>query len=134
MTPKRETRPYVGLSPTVLVSAAGWRIEPPVSVLRALQASARNFLRGYFPRGKLFRQLEHREVGQLGGAHSRMLGTAKLVPTLAGALARALAGSRQGCTTSSRNGASAAVAWEVGSMFSVFKDFSCSIASRIAES
>src|SRR5689334_14331587 len=31
MRPKRETRPYVGLMPTVPVSAAGWRIEPPVS-------------------------------------------------------------------------------------------------------
>ena len=27
-----DTRPYVGLSPTMPVSAAGWRIEPPVSV------------------------------------------------------------------------------------------------------
>src|SRR6266851_5590058 len=103
-------------------------------VAQCAGGSARSFLRGYFSRGKLFRKLEHREVGQLGGAHSRMLGTAKLVPTLAGALARALSGSRQGCTTSSRNGASAAVAWDVGSMFSVFNDFSCSIASRIAES
>src|SRR5690242_8970228 len=31
MRPKRETRPYVGLIPTVPVKAAGWRIEPPVS-------------------------------------------------------------------------------------------------------
>src|SRR5215470_11692327 len=30
--PKREQRPYVGLMPTMPVSAAGWRIEPPVSV------------------------------------------------------------------------------------------------------
>ncbi len=30
--PQREQRPYVGLRPTVPVSAAGWRIEPPVSV------------------------------------------------------------------------------------------------------
>src|SRR5436190_2187022 len=30
--PQREQRPYVGLMPTVPVSAAGWRIEPPVSV------------------------------------------------------------------------------------------------------
>src|ERR1700679_2277766 len=30
--PKREQRPYVGLRPTVPVTAAGCRIEPPVSV------------------------------------------------------------------------------------------------------
>src|SRR5271157_3159415 len=30
--PQREQRPYVGLMPTVPVNAAGWRIEPPVSV------------------------------------------------------------------------------------------------------
>jgi hypothetical protein len=30
--PYRLTRPYVGFRPTVPVSAAGWRIEPPVSV------------------------------------------------------------------------------------------------------
>src|ERR1700754_3949472 len=30
--PKRETAPYVGFSPTIPHSAAGWRIEPPVSV------------------------------------------------------------------------------------------------------
>src|SRR5271155_5440276 len=30
--PQREQRPYVGLTPTVAVKAAGWRIEPPVSV------------------------------------------------------------------------------------------------------
>src|SRR5215831_16123279 len=30
--PQREQRPYVGLIPTVPVIAAGWRIEPPVSV------------------------------------------------------------------------------------------------------
>ena len=30
--PHLEQRPYVGLMPTVPVSAAGWRIEPPVSV------------------------------------------------------------------------------------------------------
>ena len=30
--PQREQRPYVGLSPTDPVNAAGWRIEPPVSV------------------------------------------------------------------------------------------------------
>ena len=30
--PYRDTPPYVGLAPTVPVTAAGWRIEPPVSV------------------------------------------------------------------------------------------------------
>ena len=30
--PQREQRPYVGLMPTVPVNAAGWRMEPPVSV------------------------------------------------------------------------------------------------------
>src|SRR5215470_8613789 len=30
--PKREQRPYVGLMPTMPQNAAGWRIEPPVSV------------------------------------------------------------------------------------------------------
>jgi hypothetical protein len=30
--PYRLTRPYVGFIPTMPVSAAGWRIEPPVSV------------------------------------------------------------------------------------------------------
>src|SRR6202046_1714412 len=30
--PQREQRPYVGFSPTMPVNAAGWRIEPPVSV------------------------------------------------------------------------------------------------------
>src|SRR5215470_938568 len=34
MTPQRETRPYVGFSPTTPQNAAGWRIEPPVSVPR----------------------------------------------------------------------------------------------------
>src|SRR6476659_5565217 len=29
--PHRDTRPYVGLSPTTPHSAAGWRMEPPVS-------------------------------------------------------------------------------------------------------
>src|SRR5262245_56620733 len=33
--PQREQRPYVGLMPTMPVRAAGWRIEPPVSVPRA---------------------------------------------------------------------------------------------------
>src|SRR5690606_16225538 len=37
--PYRETRPYVGLSPVRPVSAAGWRIEPPVSVPVAAGAS-----------------------------------------------------------------------------------------------
>src|ERR1700758_1115212 len=32
MSPKRETSPYVGLMPTTPHSAAGWRIDPPVSV------------------------------------------------------------------------------------------------------
>src|SRR5262245_20312614 len=32
MIPQREQRPYVGLMPAVPVKAAGWRIEPPVSV------------------------------------------------------------------------------------------------------
>src|SRR5690606_37318434 len=31
-TPQREQRPYVGLMPEMPVNAAGWRIEPPVSV------------------------------------------------------------------------------------------------------
>src|SRR6266545_3617498 len=35
MTPKRETRPYVGFIPTTPHKAAGWRIEPPVSVPKA---------------------------------------------------------------------------------------------------
>src|SRR5580704_3758464 len=35
MMPQREQRPYVGLMPTMPVKAAGWRIEPPVSVPRA---------------------------------------------------------------------------------------------------
>jgi hypothetical protein len=30
--PYRDTPPYVGFTPTVPVTAAGWRIEPPVSV------------------------------------------------------------------------------------------------------
>src|SRR2546429_86297 len=30
--PYRETPPYVGFTPTVPVTAAGWRIDPPVSV------------------------------------------------------------------------------------------------------
>lgn len=32
MTPRRLTRPWVGLRPTTPQSAAGLRIEPPVSV------------------------------------------------------------------------------------------------------
>src|SRR5262247_4130353 len=39
MIPQREQRPYVGLMPTVPVSAAGWRIEPPVSVAVAPRQS-----------------------------------------------------------------------------------------------
>src|SRR3954471_12444314 len=31
MSPKRLTRPYVGFTPTTPHSAAGWRIDPPVS-------------------------------------------------------------------------------------------------------
>src|SRR5581483_10926934 len=34
-SPYRDTRPYVGLTPTTPHSAAGWRIEPPVSDPRA---------------------------------------------------------------------------------------------------
>ena len=30
--PQREQRPYVGFNPTMPQNAAGWRIEPPVSV------------------------------------------------------------------------------------------------------
>src|ERR1700722_13231261 len=30
--PQREQRPYVGFNPTMPVNAAGWRINPPVSV------------------------------------------------------------------------------------------------------
>ncbi len=37
-TPKRLTRPNVGLSPTTLLSAAGSRIDPPVSVPIAAKA------------------------------------------------------------------------------------------------
>src|SRR5882757_379870 len=37
--PYRETPPYVGFTPTVPVTAAGWRIEPPVSVPMASGAS-----------------------------------------------------------------------------------------------
>ena len=32
INPNRETPPYVGLTPTVPVTDAYWRIEPPVSV------------------------------------------------------------------------------------------------------
>src|SRR5207245_2730201 len=38
-TPHRGTRPYVGFMPTTPVRAAGWRIEPPVSVPRAKSPS-----------------------------------------------------------------------------------------------
>src|SRR3984893_2695872 len=34
----RDTRPYVGLKPTVPQKAAGWRMEPPVSVPRVAAA------------------------------------------------------------------------------------------------
>src|SRR4051794_36315212 len=37
--PYRDTPPYVGLTPTVPVTAAGWRMEPPVSVPMARGAS-----------------------------------------------------------------------------------------------
>src|ERR671917_585109 len=37
--PKRDTAPYVGLRPTMPLRAAGWRIEPPVSVPIAHGAS-----------------------------------------------------------------------------------------------
>src|SRR3954453_13853252 len=37
--PYRETPPYVGFTPTVPVTAPGWRIEPPVSVPIAKGAS-----------------------------------------------------------------------------------------------
>src|SRR2546421_7245167 len=37
--PKRLTAPYVGFIPTIPHSAAGWRIEPPVSVPSAHGAS-----------------------------------------------------------------------------------------------
>src|SRR5580700_9996543 len=46
MSPYRDTRPYVGLMPTVPVSAAGWRMDPPVSLpsehdtMRAATAAA----------------------------------------------------------------------------------------------
>src|SRR5881409_440117 len=39
ISPKREIRPYVGLSPTTPHSAAGCRTEPPVSVPSAQTAS-----------------------------------------------------------------------------------------------
>src|SRR5204863_3680746 len=35
-SPYREVPPYVGLDPTVPVTAPGWRIEPPVSVPMAI--------------------------------------------------------------------------------------------------
>src|ERR1700753_3777517 len=39
--PQREQRPEVGFMPTVAVKAAGWRIEPPVSVAVApMQSNA----------------------------------------------------------------------------------------------
>src|ERR1700735_232626 len=36
--PYRDTRPYVGLIPTMPLNDAGWRIEPPVSVPVAAMA------------------------------------------------------------------------------------------------
>ena len=39
MEPYRLTAPYVGLTPTVPVTCAGWRIEPPVSLPSASGAS-----------------------------------------------------------------------------------------------
>jgi hypothetical protein len=39
INPWRETRPYVGFNPTIPHSAAGWRIEPPVSDPRAIGAN-----------------------------------------------------------------------------------------------
>src|SRR4051794_3102872 len=38
-SPYRDVPPYVGLDPTVPVTAPGWRIEPPVSVPIAIGAS-----------------------------------------------------------------------------------------------
>jgi hypothetical protein len=35
MTPRVLTRPKVGMSPTMPQKAAGWRMDPPVSVPRA---------------------------------------------------------------------------------------------------
>ena len=40
MSPYRDTRPYVGFSPTTPQQAAGWRIDPPVSVPRAATHSS----------------------------------------------------------------------------------------------
>src|SRR4051794_39976898 len=40
MRPYRDTRPYVGLRPTTPQSAAGWRMEPPVSEPSAIGVSA----------------------------------------------------------------------------------------------
>src|SRR4051812_4088430 len=39
VTPKRDTRPYVGFTPTTPVNDAGCRIDPPVSVPSAPTAS-----------------------------------------------------------------------------------------------
>src|SRR2546423_14759515 len=39
MPPHRDTRPYVGFRPTTPQNAAGWRIEPPVSVPRLAATS-----------------------------------------------------------------------------------------------
>src|SRR2546423_9563281 len=39
MIPERDTRPYVGRNPTTPHRAAGWRIDPPVSVPSASGAN-----------------------------------------------------------------------------------------------
>src|SRR5918994_4188555 len=39
MSPRRETRPYVGFRPTTPQNPAGWRIDPPVSEPRLTAAS-----------------------------------------------------------------------------------------------
>src|ERR1700691_410775 len=39
ISPQRDTRPYVGIRPGMPQQAAGWRIEPPVSVPRATTAN-----------------------------------------------------------------------------------------------
>src|SRR5215212_3357640 len=38
MSPRRETRPYVGFRPTTPQNPAGWRIDPPVSEPRLMAA------------------------------------------------------------------------------------------------
>src|SRR5215472_169013 len=78
-------------------------------------------------------QLKHGQV-QHRRRHSMIFGTAKLVPTLSGALASALAGSIDGTTTSSRSTESSAIACEVGGTSLVSRALSCSMASRMADS